>query len=69
MNKCEKYLNLELLKRNFELMINLMNTLDKIKSENKKVQIVNNPRAFRLNVFDLEDLQKMDDVDLGYETS
>lgn len=69
MNKCEKYLNLELLKRNFELMINLMNTLDKIKSENKKVHIVNNPRAFRLNVFDLEDLQKMDDVDLGYETS
>ena len=63
-------INTELLKKTFEIMLKLMITLDQIKSEkNKETQKVIYPNAIRLNVFDLEELEKMDEKDQGYETS
>ena len=62
--------NTELLKKTLEIMLKLINTLDQIKSEKiKKIQKENYPNAIRQNVFDLEELEKMDDQDQGYETS
>ena len=62
--------NTELLKKTLEIMLKLINTLDQIKSEKiKKTQKENYPNAIRQNVFDLEELEKMDDQDQGYETS
>ena len=62
--------NNELLKKTLEIMLKLMKTLDQIKSEkSKEIQKVNYPNAIRLNVFDLEELVKMDEHDQGYETS
>ena len=62
--------NTELLKKTLEIMLKLMKTLDQIKFEkNKETLKVIYPNAIRLNVFDLEELVKMDEIDQGYETS
>lgn len=62
--------NTELLKKTLEIMLKIMKKLDQMKSEQvKEIQKKNYPNAIRLNVFDLEELIKIDEQDQGYETS